>query len=166
MTEVWESSRVYRIDSPEVRCNMVKRIPIKETRAAYTVPVSEHDLAESPVILERNGKAVAALIPIEEYRRFVSWQERQEKEARHQARLKVFERERAAFLRLKPKLLETHRGLWVAIVDEQVVDSDSDSRTLARRVYAKFGYVPAYIQLVSEEMPSAELPSPEEVMPW
>ena len=145
---------------------MVKRIPIKEARAPYTIPVDEEDLAEGPVILERNGEPVAALVPIEEYQQFAAWRERQEKEARHRARMEAFERERAAFLRLKPQLMETHRGLWVAIVGGQVVDSDSDSRTLAKRVYAKFGYIPVYIQLVSEELPSVELPSPEEVIPW
>jgi len=145
---------------------MVKKITIKETRAPYTIPVSEEDLSEGPVVLERNGEAVAALVPIEEYRQFAAWREQREKEARQRARMEAFERERAAFLRLKPQLLNTHRGLWVAIVGEQVVDSDTDSRALARRVYARFGYVPAYIQLVSEEMPSVELPSPEEVIPW
>ena len=145
---------------------MVKRIPLKETQAPYTIPVSEDDLAEGPIILERNGDAVAALVPIEEYQRFLAWLEQQEKRARRRARQEAFERERAAFLRLKPQLLETHRGLWVAVVGEQVVDSDTDDRTLARRVYARFGYIPAYIQLVDEEMPSAELPSPEIVIPW
>jgi PHD/YefM family antitoxin component YafN of YafNO toxin-antitoxin module len=145
---------------------MVKKIAIKETRAPYTIVVSEEDLGQGPVVLERNGEAVAALVSIEEYRQFVAWREQREKEARQRARMEAFERERAAFLRLKPQLLDTHRGLWVAIVGERVVDSDADSRALARRVYARFGYVPAYIQLVSEEMPSVELPSPEEVIPW
>ena len=145
---------------------MVKKIAIKEERAPYTIPVSEEDLSEGPVVLERDGEPVAALVPIEEYRQFVAWREQWEKEARQRARMEAFERERAAFLRLKPQLLDTHRGLWVAIVGERVVDSDTDSRALARRVYARFGYVPAYIQLVSEEMPSVELPSPEEVIPW
>lgn len=146
--------------------DMVKRISLKETQAAYAISVDDLNLAEGPVILERNGDAVAALVPIEEYQQFTAWRERQEKEARHRAHMETFERERAAFLRLKPKLLETHRGLWVAIVGEQVVDSDTDSRTLAKRVYDRFGYIPAYIQLVSEEMPSVELPSPEKVIPW
>jgi len=137
---------------------MVKLISIKETRAPYTIPVSEDDLAEGPIILERNGDAVAALVPIQEYQQFIAWQERQEMETRHRARIEAFERERAAFLRLKPQLLETHRGLWVAVVGEEVVDSDTDDRTLAKRVYAKLGYIPAYIQFVSGEMPSVELP--------
>jgi len=145
---------------------MVKKIAIKEARAPYTIPVSEEDLSQGPVVLERDGEPVAALVPIEEYRQFAAWREQWEKEARQRARMEAFERERAAFLRLKPQLLDTHRGLWVAIVGERVVDSDTDSRALARRVYARFGYVPAYIQLVSEEMPSVELPSPEEVIPW
>ena len=145
---------------------MVKRISIKETRAPYTIPVSEDDLAEGPIILERNGDAVAVLVPVQEYQQFITWRERQEKEARHRARMEAFERERAAFFRLKPQLLDTHRGLWVAVIGEQVVGADADKQALAKRVYARFGYVPAYIQLVSEEMPSVELPSPEAILPW
>ncbi|MBL8800152.1 MAG: hypothetical protein JNM56_40090 [Planctomycetia bacterium] len=36
--------------------------------------------------------------------------------------LTKFERERRAFYRLLPELLQTHRGQYVAIHDEQVVD--------------------------------------------
>jgi len=142
---------------------MVKRIPIKEARAPYTIPVDEEGLAEGPVILERNGEPVAALVPIEEYQRFAAWRERQEKEARHRARMEAFEREREAFLKLKPKLLETHRGLFVAVHNGQVVDSDPDSRELAKRIYTRSCF-PVYIGFVSEEPRTAEFPSPEVVI--
>lgn len=143
--------------------DMAKTISIKETQAVYTVPVSEDDLAEGPVILERNGNAVAALVPIDEYRKFAAWREQQEKEARHRARLEALQQERVAFLRLKPELLRTHKGLYVAIHNGQVVDSDKDQRALAKRVFAQ-SYRPVYIELVSEKPRTAELPSPEVVM--
>ncbi|MFQ5342209.1 MAG: DUF5678 domain-containing protein [Anaerolineae bacterium] len=142
---------------------MVKRISIKETRAPYTIPVSEDDLAEGPIILERNGDAVAVLVPVQEYQRFIAWQEQQERKARHRARLEALERERLAFLRLKPELLRTHKGLYVAIHDDQIVDSDKDKRELAKRVFAQ-SYRPVYIELVSEEARTAEFPSPEVVV--
>lgn len=142
---------------------MVKRIPLKETGAPYTIPVSEDDLAEGPIILERNEEAVAALVPIEDYQRFMAWQERQEKKARHRDRLEALEQERLAFLRLKPELLRTHEGMYVAIHDGQVVDSDKDNRELAKRMYAQ-SYRPVYIELVSEEPRTAEFPSPEVVV--
>ena len=61
-----------------------------------------------------------------------------------------FQRERRAFLRLLPELLKTHRGQYVAIHEEQVVDSGDDQFTIARRVYKRFGYVPIYVGPVSE----------------
>ena len=49
-------------------------------------------------------------------------------------RLAKAERERRAFNRLLPQLLTTHRGLYVAIHDEQVVDSGPDRSEVVTRV--------------------------------
>jgi hypothetical protein len=62
-----------------------------------------------------------------------------------------WEREYQAFRRLLPRLLATHRGQYVAIHDEQVVDSGDDKLALALRVLAKVGNVAIHIGLVSEE---------------
>ena len=70
-----------------------------------------------------------------------------------------FERERAAFQRLLPALLQTHRGLYVAIHNEQVVDSGDNRLDIADRVWAKHGYVPIYVDLVTNEpRPLARIP--------
>ena len=61
-----------------------------------------------------------------------------------------WERDRDAFLRLLPSLLQTHRGVYAAINNEQVVDFGEDKIALALRVYAKFGYMPVYVGLVTE----------------
>jgi hypothetical protein len=60
------------------------------------------------------------------------------------------EHERLAFLRLLPGLLATHRGQYVAVHDEQVVDSGPDAAELAARVARRFA-TDGYIGLVSEE---------------
>jgi hypothetical protein len=60
------------------------------------------------------------------------------------------ERERLAFLRLLPGLLATHRGQYVAVHDEQVVDSGLEAAELAARVARRFG-ADGYVGLVSEE---------------
>lgn len=65
--------------------------------------------------------------------------------------LTKFERERRAFYRLLPALLNTHRGQYVAIHDEQVVDSDSDQVEVALRVLQRVGGVPIFVHLVSRE---------------
>jgi hypothetical protein len=44
-----------------------------------------------------------------------------------------------------PDLLQTHRGKYVAIHNEQVVDSSDDPIPLIKAVHARFGYVPIHI---------------------
>jgi uncharacterized protein (DUF3084 family) len=62
-----------------------------------------------------------------------------------------WEREYQAFQRLFPQLLATHRGQYVAIHNEQVVDSGDDKLTLALRVLAKIGNVSIHVGRVTEE---------------
>ena len=62
-----------------------------------------------------------------------------------------FERERRAFFRLLPGLLTTHPGQYVAIHDEQVVDSGADQLEVAVRVQRRVGGAAIYVHLVSDE---------------
>jgi hypothetical protein len=67
-------------------------------------------------------------------------------------------REQRAFQRLLPDLLHTHAGKYVAIHDEQVVDTDGDLVTLGRRVYRRYGYIPIYMDLVAEKPVIVRIP--------
>src|SRR5205807_1758117 len=69
-----------------------------------------------------------------------------------------WQREYRAFLRLLPELLKTHKGKYVAIHEEQCVDTDEDKIALALRVYARYGYVPIQVGLVAEEQPVVRIP--------
>ncbi len=62
-----------------------------------------------------------------------------------------WEREYRAFHRLLPQLMTTYRGQFVAIHDEQVVDSGDDKLALALRVLAKVGNVAIHVGRVTEE---------------
>lgn len=62
-----------------------------------------------------------------------------------------WEREYQAFRRLLPRLLSTHQGRYVAIHNEQVVDSGEDKLALALRVLTKVGNVAIHVGLVREE---------------
>ena len=73
-------------------------------------------------------------------------------------RLDAFEREQQAFERLKPELLRTHRGQWVAIYQEKVVEAGEDRSQVLDSVYDRFGYVPVYVQLVEEQLRAYKLP--------
>ena len=54
-----------------------------------------------------------------------------------------------AFQRLLPSLLETYRGQYVAIHDQQVVDSGTDAAELAARVVRRVK-ADIYVGFVSE----------------
>ena len=72
-----------------------------------------------------------------------------------------WEREFAAFVRLKPSLLSSYRGKYVAIHEGKVVDSGDDQIAVALRAYSNYGYVPIYVGLVSDEAhPIVRIPSP------
>jgi len=62
-----------------------------------------------------------------------------------------WEREHRAFRCLLPQLLQTHRGKYVAVHDEQVIDSDSDAMALILRVLARVGNVDIHVGLVTEQ---------------
>jgi len=71
--------------------------------------------------------------------------------------------ERGAYLRMKARLLADPRydEKFVAILNAEVIDADSDERELVRRVYANHGYVVVYVEKVRGESRILEVPSPE-----
>ena len=76
---------------------------------------------------------------------------------------RIWKKERNAFAMMKNVLLveEKYKGKFVAIHGEKIVDYDVDDRTLAKRVYEKYGYRPIYFGRVTEEIKAIEVPSPE-----
>ncbi len=74
-----------------------------------------------------------------------------------------FERERAAFFRLLPELLKTHRGKVVAIHDEQVLVAGEETVPVAMEAYSQVGYVPLFVMRVLEEQPVYRLRGPREI---
>jgi len=53
----------------------VKTLTLKENQAIYETAIDESLREGETVILERDGRPVAAIIPIEEYRAFRAWRE-------------------------------------------------------------------------------------------
>lgn len=64
-----------------------------------------------------------------------------------------WEREYKAFQLLLPELLKTHRGKYVAIHNEQVVETGDDPIALIKQVHARYGYVPIHVDRVVEQPP-------------
>ncbi len=61
------------------------------------------------------------------------------------------ERERRAFVRLLPQLMTTHHGHYVALHEEQVVDSGPARLEVAMRVLRRVGSVDIYVGLVTDQ---------------
>jgi len=64
-----------------------------------------------------------------------------------------FERERAAFFRLLPELLTTHRGKVVAIHNEQVIAVGDERRPVIDEARRIAGRVDMFVETVAEEWP-------------
>ena len=128
----------------------MRRVILKEAQAPYTLAIEEEALSREPFILERDGEPVAAVIPITEYQAYRAWREARGREKKQQEDLEAFERDQQAFESLKPELLRTHRGQWVAIYRGEVVEAGQDRSQVLDGVYDRLGYVPVYVQQVEE----------------
>ncbi|MBI2804172.1 MAG: hypothetical protein HYX68_04210 [Planctomycetes bacterium] len=62
-----------------------------------------------------------------------------------------WQREYSAFQRLLPQLILSHRGKYVAIHDETVVDVGDDKLALALRVPTRIGNVDIHVARVTDE---------------
>ena len=72
-----------------------------------------------------------------------------------------FRSEQRAFHKLLPELLQTHRDQYVAIHEGRVVESGADQIEVAERAYARFGYIPILVTLVTDRpRPVVRIPSP------
>jgi excisionase family DNA binding protein len=145
-----------RFGEGEYRPN-TRVITVREPSAVYGVPLDEAVLAQGPVVLEREGRPVAALIAADEYRVFQGW--RRSRSWREE-QLAHFQSERVAFQRLLPELLKTHAGQFVAIHDSRMVDADTNEGELAWRVIGR-GLKPVYIGEVRSEPRIYDVPSLE-----
>jgi len=72
-------------------------------------------------------------------------------------------KEKLAFHKLLPELLQTSRDQFVAIHEERVEESGADQLDVARRAYSRFGYVPIFVSRVTERpLTPARIPSPRQ----
>ena len=113
---------------------------VKEVSTPYTVNPEDEAIGRDTVIIRRNGAPLAVILPYTEYEELLArqWPQPSSSDLR-------FEHERAAFQRLLPGLLETHRGEWVAIVDEQPVEFGPNFESVIVPVRQRFGQRPVYV---------------------
>ena len=75
-----------------------------------------------------------------------------------------WESEYAAFQKLLPQLLLSHRGEYVAIHNGAVVGMGAEKLETARKAYAEYGPVAILVRLIADELPRiVEILSPQGV---
>jgi len=119
---------------------------LKEVNAPYTVNADDEAIGRQTIIIRRNDKPIAVVLPYAEYEELL-----RRPPVGSAGDNSTFERERAAFQRLLPELLRTHRGEWVAVVDGQPVEFSPDFSSVIVPVRRRFGQRPVYVHEISEE---------------
>jgi hypothetical protein len=108
-------------------------------------------IIKEPVFIEADGRRIAVILPIEAYESLRARADSSQAQATSAETLSDFEREKAAFERLKPDLLARHPGKYVAIVGEQAVEVGDDKMQVVERVRQRFGRVSMYVQQVTDQ---------------
>ncbi|MEW5718777.1 MAG: type II toxin-antitoxin system HicA family toxin [Chloroflexota bacterium] len=129
---------------------------LKEIRETYSANIDPAQLECEPIILERDGRQVGAVISIEEYQSYLAWKNRAEATEDFPPEWYV---EKAAFERMLPELLQAYRGKFVAIYQGKVVDSDDKMGELIWRVERKLGDKSFYVDEVLETPRVYRIPS-------
>jgi hypothetical protein len=119
---------------------------LKEVSIPYTVSAEDEAIGRDTIVIRRNNQPIAVVLPYAEYEALLL-----RPAVGSVGDNPTFERERAAFRRLLPELLRTHRGEWVAIVDGQPVQFGPDFSSVIVPVRQRFGQRPVYVHEISEE---------------
>lgn len=126
----------------------MKTLTLNESRAPYNISLNDALLTDEVVILEKEGRPVAALIPMAEYDAFQAWREEEKSRQELEAEQAAIEREHLAFQRMLPELLKQYAGQIVAIHNGQVVEVGQDQIEVWERAREKLPGAPVYVQVV------------------
>ncbi len=128
---------------------------LKEVNAPYTVDAEDEAIGRETIIIRRNDEPIAVVLPFAEYQELLARQTLSPSSVDP-----IFERERVAFQRLLPELLVTHRGEWVAIVDERPVEFGPNFSSVIVRVRQRFGLRLVFVHEILEQPRVYKIPSP------
>lgn len=129
---------------------MAKTITLKEAQASYATVIEQVKSTGEPLVVEQDGQPFAVVIPFAEYQQLVALRDAERDKAWMEEQHRILMREQVAFEQMKPELLKTHQGQYVAVHNGELVDSDNDEQILAKRVYGKFGYQTILMTKVTE----------------
>lgn len=142
---------------------MARTITLKEPQGTYSTLVEQVQSTGEPLIVEQEGKPTVVVIPFAQYQQLLAQREREQNSVWQTEQEALLRKEVAAFEQMKPALLKTYLGKWVAILDGQLVDSDDDRRALSKRTGAKFSGRVVLIEQVLLQPRIYDVDSPEQI---
>ena len=134
----------------------MRTVTLKEAQALYNV-LDENQLAQEPVLVERDGRPIGVFVPMAEYEAFLAWRNAEQHRQRS-ASDDAFQREVAAFEHMKPELLKTHLGKAVAVYHGEIVAVGETKAQVYEQVTARFGEAPIFIHVVEESPRTYKMP--------
>lgn len=131
---------------------MTRILTLKENSARYSLPELNEPVTE-PLRIERDGQTLGVLISVADYQKVALLIKHEPPSPWIEEQTRLIHSEIAAFERMKPELLKTHKGKYVAIVDGKLVDSSRSKATLVKRAYSKYGRRTMLIRKVAVSQP-------------
>ena len=119
---------------------MPRTMVLKEAQAPYTVSLDEAALGQETLILEREGRSVAAVVPFTEYEAFTAWRQRREEDEswreqeeweREWAKLPPWEQEGTWPDELTPEMIEARVQTVLSLRGISRVDDPDEALYIA-----------------------------------
>jgi len=112
--------------------------------------VGDKLIIKEPVYIEADGQRIAVILPIEAYESLRAEARAAQTQSTPEPGDASFEREKAAFERLRPELLKQYPEKYVAVVGGQVVEVGDDKVQVIEQVHQRLGRVAMYVQQVTD----------------
>ena len=139
---------------------MTRTLRLKEHTAGYNTLSEITEPVTEPLVIERDGQTLGVLISAEDYRKVAPLIAREPASPWIEEQTRLIKLEIEAYERLKPELLKSHGGQWVAILDGELQDSDVSESALVQRVHIKFGSRTMLIRQILEQQPTYHMGGP------
>lgn len=101
----------------------MKKVTLRESKAPYTLAVDDETLAQEPVILERDGRPMAVIVPLAEYEAFRAWRTAaqepwpQEPPPTPEGDLEAL----AAVERIRTMFADADPAIWQDVMDDELL---------------------------------------------
>jgi hypothetical protein len=139
---------------------MARTLILKDRTAGYNALSELTEPVTEPLVIERNGQTLGVLISTEDYRRVAPLIAHEPASPWIEEQTRLIKLEIEAYGRMKPELLKSHAGQWVAILDGELQDSDASESALVKRVHKRFGRRTMLIRQVLEQQPVYHMGGP------